>query len=175
MRAMTFERLVRDARFASEVATTTVGRLGLDRPTEIMIVNASVNADKTAQLLANAHHRAVTTRAATLVHGLAVPFVGFEETRATDVKPDFAVVAPQVHDQGDGSWLVVGDAKDYERVRSRIEDTRLLKGFLQVALGAGVVCALVPASFRHGGAQLRRARHSPQRVPAAGSSGRAAR
>ncbi len=136
MRAMTFERLVRDVKFASEVATTTVGRLGLERPTEVVTVNASVNADKTAQLLSDAHHRAVTTGAATLVHGLAVPFVGFEETRATDVKPDFAVVAPQVDREGDGSWLVVGDAKDYERIRSRIEDTRLLKGFLQVALGA---------------------------------------
>jgi hypothetical protein len=29
MRAMTFERLVRSAKFASEVATTTVGRLDL--------------------------------------------------------------------------------------------------------------------------------------------------
>ena len=34
------------------------------------------------------------------------------------------------------SWLIIGDAKDYERVRSRIDDARLLKGFLQVALGA---------------------------------------
>ena len=40
MRAMTFERLVRDEAFASEVATTTVGRLGLDRPNEVVIVNA---------------------------------------------------------------------------------------------------------------------------------------
>lgn len=136
MRAMTFERLVRDVKFASEVATTTVGRLGLDRPTEVVTVNANVNVNKTAQLLAHAHRRAVTKGAATLIHGLAVPFVGFEDERATDVKPDFAVVAPQVADEGDGSWLVMGDAKDYERVRSRIEDTRLLKGFLQVALGA---------------------------------------
>ena len=30
----------------------------------------------------------------------------------------------------------MGDAKDYERVRSRIDDSRLMKGFLQVALGA---------------------------------------
>jgi hypothetical protein len=29
-----------------------------------------------------------------------------------------------------------GDAKDYERVRARFDDGRLLKGFLQVALGA---------------------------------------
>jgi hypothetical protein len=30
----------------------------------------------------------------------------------------------------------MGDAKDYERVRARIDDGRMLKGFLQVALGA---------------------------------------
>jgi hypothetical protein len=36
MRAMTFERLVRSPKFASEVATTTVGRLGLRRPTEVV-------------------------------------------------------------------------------------------------------------------------------------------
>lgn len=135
MRAMTFERLVRSEKFASEVATTTVGRLGLDRPTEVVTVNAHVSTDKTAALLAAAHQRATKSGAATLIHALAVPFIGFEESPATEVKPDFAVVAPQV-DGGGGSWLVVGDAKDYERVRSRIEDTRLLKGFLQVALGA---------------------------------------
>src|SRR3954469_3408343 len=37
MRAMTFERLVRDKRFASELATTAVGRLGLARPTKLVI------------------------------------------------------------------------------------------------------------------------------------------
>ena len=41
-----------------------------------------------------------------------------------------------VADEAIGSWLVMGDAKDYERVRSRIDDGRMLKGFLQVALGA---------------------------------------
>jgi hypothetical protein len=136
MRAMTFERLVRDVKFASEVATTAVGQLGLDRPTEVVIVNANVNIERTAALLGEAHARAVADRSATLIHGLAVPFVGFEESRATDVKPDFAVVAPKTEAQGPGSWLVVGDAKDYERLRSRIEDARLLKGFLQVAVGA---------------------------------------
>lgn len=139
MRAMTFERLVRDQKFASEVATTAVGRLDLARPTKVVIVNAKVNVDRTAGLLADAHDRAITEGAATMLHGLAVPFVGFEDERATDVKPDFAVVAPQVPDGSEAaarSWLIVGDAKDYERVRSRIDDARLLKGFLQVALGA---------------------------------------
>lgn len=136
MRAMTFERLVRDKRFASEVATTAVGELRLERPTAVVIVNAHVNANKTASLLAAAHTRAVDEGEVTLVHGLAVPFLGFEDTDATEVKPDFAVVARNAADDGSASWLVVGDAKDYERLRSRIADSRLLKGFLQVAVGA---------------------------------------
>jgi hypothetical protein len=101
----------------------------------VVTVDADVNANKTATLLARAHERATADGAATLIHGLAVPFAGFEWSQATEVKPDFAVVAPDPDREG-RSWLVVGDAKDYERVRSRIEDTRLLKGFLQVALGA---------------------------------------
>lgn len=134
MRAMTFERLVRDKSFASQTATTTVGALGLDRPTEVVVMDAKVNTDRTADLLQEAHDRALKDGAATLIHQLAVPFVGYEDTRATDVKPDFAVVAPKVDETG--SWLVMGDAKDYERHRSRVEDGRLLKGFLQVAIGA---------------------------------------
>jgi len=135
MRAMTFERLVRDQRFAGEVATTAVGRLDLARPSQVVTVNARISVDRTAGLLADAHRRAVDGGAATMLYGLAVPFAGFEDERATDVKPDFAVVAPTTDAEG-SSWLIMGDAKDYERVRSRIDDPRLLKGFLQVALGA---------------------------------------
>ena len=134
MRAMTFERLVRDERFASEVATTVAGRLGLERPSAVVIADAHVDPGRTAALLDAAHQRAVDAGAATLIHGLAVPFVGFEGQAATDVKPDFAEVAAK--DGRAGSWLIIGDAKDYERMRSRIDDTRLLKGFLQVAVGA---------------------------------------
>ena len=136
VRAVTFERLVRNEQFASEVATTSVGNLGLDRPTEVVIANARVNVETTAKLLGDAHRRAVQEGAATLIHALAVPFAGYEHLRATDVKPDFAVVASKTPSEGSGSWLVVGDAKDYERLRSRIDDSRLLKGFLQVAIGA---------------------------------------
>lgn len=135
MRAMTFERLVRDERFASQVATTTVGTLSLARPSEVVIANAKGSLDRTAAALAEAHSRAVADGAATVIHNLAVPFVGYESTRATDVKPDFVVVTSKAAPDH-GSWLIVGDAKDYERLRSRIEDTRLLKGFLQVAVGA---------------------------------------
>lgn len=133
-RAMIFEHLVRDAKFASEIATTTVGRLDLPRPATVVTASAGGRQGRTAELLSAAHDRAVAAGEATLIHGLALPFAGFESSAATEVKPDFAVVAPTVG--GDGSWLVVGDAKDYERIRSRIEDARLLKGFLQVAVGA---------------------------------------
>lgn len=136
MRAMTFERLVRDKRFASQVATTTVGQLALDRPKEVVIADAKGKLDQTAKLLAQANDRAIAAGAATVIHNLAVPFAGFENVAATDVKPDFVVVAAKTMAEGDGSWLIVGDAKDYERLRSRIEDSRLLKGFLQVAVGA---------------------------------------
>ncbi|AHH20238.1 hypothetical protein NONO_c54580 [Nocardia nova SH22a] len=138
LRAMTFEHLVRDEKFVSEIATTTVGRLGLDRPASVVTANALVHLDKTATLLAQAHDRALADGAATLIHGLAIPFPGFEEDQATEVKPDFAVVAPA---SADRTWLIIGDAKDYERVRSRIQDARLLKGFLQVALGAEAAAA----------------------------------
>lgn len=132
---MTFERLVRNQGFAAQIATRTVGALGLARPKEVVIVDAHMNVDATEQALTEAHARAVEDGAVSLVFQLALPFVGFEAVRATDVKPDFAVVAPSVADAS-ASWLVMGDAKDYERVRSRIDDARMLKGFLQVAVGA---------------------------------------
>ncbi|MBX9918562.1 MAG: hypothetical protein K2Y33_01835 [Mycolicibacterium frederiksbergense] len=134
MRAMTFERLVRNERFATQIATRTAGALGLERPTEVVIGDARTNIDRTLQAFTDAHERA-QSGAATLIFQLALPFVGFEHNRATDVKPDFAVVAPSA-DRPGTSWLVIGDAKDYERVRSRIDDSRMLKGFLQVAVGA---------------------------------------
>ena len=61
-----------------------------------------------------------------------------EPRRHRGRKPDSELVAPRIGDDvyGAGSWLIMGDAKDYERVRSRIDDGRMLKGFLQVALGA---------------------------------------
>lgn len=138
MRAMTFERLVKDKAFASRVTTTAVGALGLDRPAAVITVDAKVDSAKTLTLLADAHARALADGSATLIHEPAVPFPGFENVEATEVKPDYIVVAPSVTAAGEApaSWLIVGDAKDYERVRSRIDDGRLLKGFLQVALGA---------------------------------------
>ena len=156
MRAMAFERLVRDNRFASEVVTVSVGALGLQRPTAVVVADARVDAAKTASTLARAHNAAVEHGTATLIHQLAVPFLGLEHEDATDTRPDFAVVAPKNADRRgevDGSWLVVGDAKDYQRIRSRIDDGRLLKGFLQVALGAESASAwtkLPPGMDVHG-------------------------
>ncbi|MGY1703543.1 hypothetical protein ACI79C_03140 [Geodermatophilus sp. SYSU D00697] len=139
MRAMTFEALVRHKDFVSELLTTAVGRLRLPRPTAVRIRSGRVNVAVTAEELALAHAAAVTDGAATMLSSLAVPFLHLEhvEGGATEVKPDFAIVCPRTEDDEIvGSWLIMGDAKDYERVRSRIDDGRLLKGFLQVALGA---------------------------------------
>lgn len=139
MRAMTFEALVQDKRFASEVVTTAVGGLGLDRPTGVVIRDAGVDVVKTAAVLAAAHKDAIVYGRATLIYHLAVPFVGLDGVNATTTRPDFAVVAPRPAATGsevDASWLIVGDAKDYQRVRAKIDDSKLMKGFLQVALGA---------------------------------------
>lgn len=144
MRAITFERLVHDRRFVSQLLTTAVGALGLPRPPKVLRADGKVSTDATAQELVKAHERAMGQGAATMVTDLAVPFVSMEaDPSATPVKPDFAIVAPRgpmpdgaLSAEASGSWLVMGDAKDYERIRSRIGDHRMLKGFLQVALGA---------------------------------------
>src|SRR5690242_10122464 len=100
MRAMTFERLVQDKRFASEVVTTAVGALGLDRPAGVVIRDAGVNVVKTAAALAAAHKDAIVHGRATLIYHLAVPFVGLDGVDATTTRPDFAVVAPRHPDAG---------------------------------------------------------------------------
>ena len=66
-----------------------------------------------------------------------------------------------------GSWLVMGDAKDYERVRSRIDDGRMLKGFLQVALGAESAAAWSRLPDGMEVHRLRCPRGPAQRLPAA--------
>ncbi len=137
MRAMTFEALVRHKDFVSELLTMAVGRLDLPRPEGVRIRSGRVNLATTADELALAHATAVADGMATMLTSLAVPFLHLEHVQgATEVKPDFAIVCPRNKDGATGSWLIMGDAKDYERVRSRIDDGRLLKGFLQVALGA---------------------------------------
>ena len=52
MRAMMFERLVRDKRFASEVVTVSVGALGLGRPQAVVVADAHIDTSKTASALA---------------------------------------------------------------------------------------------------------------------------
>lgn len=144
VRAMAFERLVHDEAFVSELLTRAVGLLELDRPKAVRVRSAHDSVDGTADELAGAHLKARHASEATMLFGLRVPFVGLEDTRATDVRPDFAIVAPRIEDASVvGSWLIMGDAKDYERVRSRIDDGRMLKGFLQVALGAASAAAWV--------------------------------
>lgn len=138
VRAMAFERLVHDKAFVSELLTRAVGLLGLERPEGVRVRSAQDSVEGTSKELAGAHLTARHASEATMLFGLRVPFVGLEDSRATDVRPDFAIIARRrsEDDQVLGSWLIMGDAKDYERVRSRIDDNRMLKGFLQVALGA---------------------------------------
>ncbi|MCC5953687.1 MAG: hypothetical protein JJU45_16465 [Acidimicrobiia bacterium] len=139
MRAMTFERLVRDDAFVSPVITTSIGKLGLARPTAVRKMDCGGDIRRTSEALDLAG-RAAAEGQATLLTTLAVPYLGLEgDPQATAVQPDFAIVAPARQDVDDpppGSWLIMGDAKDYERVRARIDDRRMLKGFLQVAMGA---------------------------------------
>lgn len=140
MRAMTFERLLRNESNVSRLVTSAHGRVELPRPQAVRRADAKVSRQATRAALETAHRAALEDGASTFLTSLSVPFFGLPEDKAeqaTDIRPDFAVVAPR-RDSGTvvGSWLVMGDAKDYERVRSRIGDNRLLKGFLQVALGA---------------------------------------
>lgn len=146
IRAGLFEQLVRANAFASRLATTTVGDLGLARPTSVYREDCRESLYTTIDALRAANARALAGEA-TILTRLALPFPGMEhDEHATSVLPDFAFVAAR-HDLDDvgaenaatapvGSWLIMGDAKDYERVRSSIADSRMLKGFLQVAMGA---------------------------------------
>ena len=137
MRAMTFESLVRSEKFVSELLTKTVGQLGLPRPKQVARATCGGSVTATAKALAAAHLKATFADTATMITALGVPFLHLEYEPSTAVQPDFAIVAPRIiGTRVVGSWLIMGDAKDYERVRSRIDDPRMLKGFLQVALGA---------------------------------------
>lgn len=139
MRAMTFETLVHSERFVTELLTRTVGQLGLPRPKAVRRRNCHATIDTTAKEFAQAHLKANFSGEATMLTALAVPYLKLEDVSdATAIRPDFAIVCPRLSDDDRtiGSWLIMGDAKDYERVRSRIDDGRMLKGFLQVALGA---------------------------------------
>ena len=87
MRATTFERLVRDESFASQVATTAVGRLGLQRPESVVIATGHNRPPDTAKVLQLAHDRAVADGVATMIYRLGVPFVGFEDERRHPSSP----------------------------------------------------------------------------------------
>jgi len=150
MKAMLFERLVHDRAFISELMTRGIGKLDLDRPSSVHHVECRRSPRRTVQALAKAHAVARDDGVATMLTGTSVPMAGFEGVDATPVLPDFIVIARRQDSAGDGSWLIAGDAKDYERIRSRIPDARLLKGFLQVALGAECFAewSLLPEGMR---------------------------
>ena len=172
MRAVVFERLVRDDRFASRVATTTVGRLRLPRPgfSRSSRCEARPLEDDRASSAGRSMLRPQANRA-TLIHAPAVAYPGFEDAGATDVLPDFVVIAPQT-EAPERAWLVVGDAKDYERVRSRIDDARLLKGYLQVALAAEAFDQWSQRPGAAGRPPVRGSGRAEERVPAADGDGR---
>lgn len=137
MRAVTFERLVHDERFVSELLTKTIGQLGLSRPAKVARIVCNGSVETTAEALARADLKATFEDTATMITALGVPYLFLEGQEVTAILPDFAIVTPRADGtRVDGSWLIMGDAKDYERVRGRIDDNRLLKGFLQVALAA---------------------------------------
>lgn len=134
MRAMIFERLCHEPAFAGEVTARVAGWSGLPRPKDVVLADCHVSTNTTLVAVKAAVERAVLGTA-TLLHSVAVPYPGFDPSAVTPVKPDLAVVA-----QGPtGPVLIVGDVKDYERVRSQIDDARMLKGFLQVAMGTFAV------------------------------------
>src|SRR5688572_28597418 len=51
VRAMTFERLVHDERFVSELLTKTIGQLGLLRPANVSRVRCGGSVERTAKAL----------------------------------------------------------------------------------------------------------------------------
>lgn len=133
VRALTFEALVHDEKFASRIAEQALAGANLPRPDSVSVLNANGETAQTIEQLKKAVSLAIKGTA-TLVYAAAVPPPGFSEDQATLVLPDFLVVAADPAKAGD-AVLIVGDAKDYERIRSRIDDSRMLKGFLQVAFG----------------------------------------
>lgn len=151
MRAMTFERLVHDDQFVSELLTKTIGQLDLPRPAAVTRVTCNGSVEATAKALKDADLKATFADTATMISSLGIPYLFLEDESATAVLPDFAIVAPRRDGPNvAGSWLIMGDAKDYERVRARIDDRRMLKGFLQVALGAESAAewSLLPKGMR---------------------------
>lgn len=133
-RAKTFETLVHDPEFAGRIVASAVGGAGLPKPDQVQVLKAAEDASKTLEFIKTAI-KAAKTGVATLIQAAAVPPPGFSTDESSLVLPDFVVVTANPLDSTK-AWLIVGDAKDYERTRSRIDDGRMLKGFIQVAFGA---------------------------------------
>ena len=138
VRAMAFERRSTTEAFVSELLTRAVGLLELDRPTAVRVRSGGDSADTTAKRAGQAHLKAKFADEATMLTRLRGPVPQPRERGPRH--HDQAGLRDRLPPQGGrpvvGSWLIMGDAKDYERVRARIDDGRMLKGFLQVALGA---------------------------------------
>ena len=178
MRAMTFERLVRDKQFASELTTTAVGRLNLARPTKVVIVNAHISVDETAKLLAEAHDRAIGDGAATMLHGLAIPFAGFERDARDGGQAGFRGRGAAAASRGRRNRRELADRRRREGLRTGpVADRRraIAQGVPPGGAGRRVGVPLVAPSARHERAPVRRAGRPAQRVPSAGGASRASR
>src|SRR4051812_42916347 len=75
VRAMTFERLVHDERFVSELLTKTIGQLDLPRPTVVARTTCNGSVEATAKALKDADLKASFTDTATMISGLGLPYV----------------------------------------------------------------------------------------------------
>ena len=170
MRAMTFERLVRDKQFASRGRDhDRVGALGLDAPTEVVDrrrARQGRRGPRSARRCARPRRR--TTARPRCSTGSRSRSSGSRTMSATDVKPDFAVVAPRAVDGADPrSWL---DHRRREGLRARPLAHRRrtpAEGLPPGRPRRRVRRGLVAAAGRHGCAPLRRARGAAQRLPAA--------
>ena len=123
--------------FVSELLTRAVGLLELARPKAVACDPGRLGRRDRHRAGAGTPQGRVRRRG-DHADRLAVPYLDLEYGPARPtIQPDFAIVCPREDgEQTVGSWLIMGDAKDYERMRARIDDGRMLKGFLQVALGA---------------------------------------
>ena len=74
MRAMTFERLVHDDQFVSELLTKTIGQLDLPRPTAVARVTCNGSVEATAKALKDADLTATFADTATMISALGIPY-----------------------------------------------------------------------------------------------------
>src|SRR3954453_17223124 len=75
MRAMTFERLVHDDQFVSELLTKTIGQLGLAQPAAVARLTCNGSVESTAKALKGADLKATFADTATMISSLGIPYL----------------------------------------------------------------------------------------------------